>query len=425
MIDRRGVLSGAAMLAAAPLLPAAAAQTGAPASPSREERLSKVAAESRMRLDYRRGLFSGPAWDWLVAQGRAARFFLLGEEHGIAENPKLAAQLFAALVSSGYSKVAIEISAPMAEALDRAATAGGLDGLRRHFADPRSVVAFFGMREESEWLAAARADLTGEAPFLWGTDYEIGADRRLIATLKGVRKPAAARAALERLEAASNAAWAHYAGSRNIQHIFSFSGDPALVAAVRAAWPKPDPRSLWILDTLEETLAINRLWGEGRRWESNARRGAFMRSNFIRHWRSERESGRSPRVFLKYGASHMMRGRNSTETIDLGALVPEIAAVEGGRAFSLLVLPGAGTSVAALDPATFGYKPVPAEGEYQRGLAPILSQALPDAFTLFDTARLRPLLGFSRTPADPELMRKAHGFDAILVMSGSTASSAL
>jgi hypothetical protein len=304
-------------------------------------------------------------------------------------------------------------------------TAGGLDGLRRHFADPGRIVAFYGMREEAEWLAAARTALPGGRPFLWGTDYEIGADRHLIAMLRDARKPAPAQAALARLEAASNAAWGRYAASRNIQHIFAFSGDPALVTALRSAWPKPDSKSLWILDTLQETLEINGLWAARRSWESNERRGNFMRRNFVRHWRSEKKAGRSPRVFLKYGASHMMRGRNSTETFDLGALVPEIAAVEGGRAFSLLVLPGANTSMAALDPETFGYKPVPAEGEYQRGLAPILSQALPDAFTLFDTSKLRPLLGFSRTPADPELMRMVHGFDAILVMSGSTASSAL
>src|SRR3954471_2051739 len=152
MIDRRGVLSGAALLAAAPFLPAAAQAPALP-SPSREERVSKAAAESRMRLDYQRGLFSGPAWDWLGAQGRSALFFLLGEEHGIAENPKLAAQLFAALVPSGYSKVAVEISAPMAEELDRAVTAGGAAGIKRMFEDPGSIVAFFGMREEAEWLA--------------------------------------------------------------------------------------------------------------------------------------------------------------------------------------------------------------------------------------------------------------------------------
>lgn len=424
MIDRRGVLSGAALLAASPMLPAAAQTAAAPAS-SREERLAKAAAESRMRLDFQRGVFSGPGWDWLLDQGRASQFFLLGEEHGIAENAKLAAQLFAALVPAGYSRVAVEISPPMAEELDRAVTAGGAAGLERLFEDPGSVVAFFGMREEAEWLAAARAALPGRQPFLWGNDYEVGADRRLIAILKSARKPAAAQQTLARLEAASNASWARYAETRDFQHIYSFAGDPALVRAVRAAWPKRDPRSARILDTLEETFAINRLWVERRAWESNQRRGAFLRANFLEHWRREKAAGRSPRVFLKYGASHVVRGRNTTETFDLGSLVPELAAIEGGKAFQLLVLPGKGSSVAVLDPTTFRYKPVEYDGDYSKGLEPITAQAWPGAFTLFDTHKLRPLLGFSRTPAHPQLMNMVHGYDAILIMSGSTPSHSL
>jgi hypothetical protein len=378
-----------------------------------------------MRIDFDGTRFSGPGYEWLLARGRAAHFFLLGEEHGIAENPKLAAQLFAALVPSGYSKVAIEISPPMADEIDRVLTRGGIDALKRFFADPGSNTAFFGMKEESEWLAAARLAVPGRAPFLWGNDYEVAGDRHLIAMLKAKRKPGAAEAAVAALECASAAAWAQYAGTGNLGLVFSFSGDPALVRAVRAAWPRADAGTGWILDTLEETLEINGLWSARKRWESNERRSAFLRANFLRHWRAEKKAGRAPRVFLKYGASHLMRGRNSSEVFDLGTLVPEIAALEGGSAFHLLVLPGAGASIAALDPASFTYKPQKIDGGYMRGLGPITSQALPDAFTLFDTHTLRPLLGFAPTPVDAELMRMVHGFDAILVMSGSTASAQL
>jgi len=130
-------------------------------------------------------------------------------------------------------------------------------------------------------------------------------------------------------------------------------------------------------------------------------------------------------VFLKYGASHMVRSRNTTETFDLGALVPEIAAMEGGKAFRLLVLPGQGGSVAVLDPTDFSCKPAAYDGDYARGREPIATQAWPDAFTLFDTRKLRPLLGFSRIPAHPQLMSMVHGYDAILILSGSTPSHSL
>jgi hypothetical protein len=413
---------------AAPSRFSAAAQVPQPPSvpkATREERISVLAGANRRRLDFDGARFSGPAWNWLVEQGRSAQFFLLGEEHGIAENPKLATQLFTALARSGYSRVAVEISPPMAAELDKALRAGGIEGLRRLFRDPGSNVAFFGMREEAEWLAAARKAVPGNAPFLWGNDYEVGGDRRLVALLKARRKPAGAATALATLEQASSASWKHYGETRNPEFMYSFKGDPALVRAVRAAWSGADAETLWILETLEETFEINRLWVAHQPWDSNARRAAFMRSNFLRHWRAEKKAGRTPKVFMKYGASHLMRGRSSPEVFDLGTLVPEIAALEGGRAFQLLVLPGAGTSVAQLDPTNFTYRSQKGEFDYTAGLEPITSQAWPDTFTLFDTHPLRPLLGYSRTPANPDLMRMVHGFDAILVMSGSTASSNL
>ena len=425
MIGRRELLSGAALLTAAGLKAGAAASQTVPPKPSREQRLSTLAGEHRRRILFDGSRFSGPGYDWLVGQGRAAHFFLLGEEHGIAENPKLAAQLFTALAPAGYSKVSIEISAPMAEEIDRALTRGGAEGLRRLLADPGSAVAFYGMREEAEWLAAAQRAIPGGERFLWGTDYDIAADRRLIQILKAKRKPTAASAALAMLERASSGSWAKYAETKSPQYIFGFAGDPDLVRAVRAAWPKPDAEALWILDTLQETFEINQLWVAGRPWESNQRRGAFMRSNFLRHWRAEKKGGHAPRVFLKYGASHVVRGRNSTETFDLGSLVPEIAAIENGKAFSMLVLPGAGSSVASFDPTSFKYRSARYDGVYQHGLEPILSQAWQDTMTLFDTHPLRPLLGYSKTPADPDLLRVVHGFDAILIMSGSTPSSNL
>jgi len=211
---------------------AAAAQPtpAKPPQPSRMERLTKAIAQNRMSLDYDGTHFSGPAYDWLLKRGSDAQAFLLGEEHGIAENPKLAAQLFTALVPRGYRRLAIEISPPMAEHIDRTITRAGEAGLRKILSAPESRVAFFGLREEADFLKSARLALPMDEPVLWGLDYEIGADRYLIRSLKGVPKPAAARAALDTLEAASIASWKRYSETKNPQFIFSFSGDPELFA---------------------------------------------------------------------------------------------------------------------------------------------------------------------------------------------------
>lgn len=395
------------------------------AAPTIEDRLSAVAAEHRMRLDFVDEVFSGPAWERLVAEGSAAQFFLIGEEHGIAENPKLVTQLFSALADDGYTKLAIEVSPTMAQLLDEALVVGGLDGLRDLYSQPGGEPAFYGMAEEGQMLAAVRAAAHDGAAVLWGTDYEVAGDRQLLKLLQAAGKPAAAQAALDAVAAASAAAWAKYEETRGPQFIYSFSGDPALVRAVREAWPEPDPQSAVILHTLEETLSINNLWMQGRAWESNERRAALMRGNFLRYWSGAKRRGEAPKVMAKFGASHLVRGQSMTEVFDLGTLLPEIAALEGSRSFSVMVVPGSGSSIAALNPSAWSYEPQPAEGGYIDSIGPITVAAFEDAFTLIDLTALRPVVGMDLGKVDKELFRIIHGYDMLLVMSGSTASGEL
>jgi hypothetical protein len=384
-----------------------------------ESRLQAAATEHRLVLDYAEGRFSGPAWELLLHEGRTAQFFAIGEEHGIAENPKLAAALFAELVKAGYSKLVIEISPPMASALDQALSADGLTGLQALFAHAGAEPAFFGMREEAEFLAAAHAAAPA-GPFLWGADYEVGADRHLLRRLAELPKPDAARQALAILTEASHASWAKHEETGEPQHIFSFAGDPGLVRAVSVAWPGRDAEADWILDTLEETLEINRLWVSGDAWRSNERRGAFLRSNFLRHWNQD---GQAPRAMFKFGASHVVRGRNTTDTFDLGALLPELAALQGRVSFSVLILPGVDSQIARFNPVDWSYDPAPAKDGYAKDLEPLIAAAHDDAYTLIDLRPLRPIVGMRA--ASESLRRTVLGFDALLVMSGSTASTNL
>ncbi len=342
-IDRRAALAGALGLSIAGAAQAqsqsppatAAAPTSAP--PTLVDRINAAALQNRQKLNFDGAHFSGPAWETLLAAGRASQFFLLGEEHGIAENPKLAAALFAALAPSGYDHVCVEISPPMAAELDRAAR-GGVGGVRAMFADRNANVAFFGMREEAEWIAAARAAVPGSGQAIWGIDYEVGGDRRIIQLLKAKHKPAAAERALEALEAASNASWAQYDQTRNPQFIFSFAGDPTLVAAVRTAWPGVDSESAWMLETLEETLTINQLWVSNQGWASNQRRATFNRSN-VRRFRA---SAPNSKVFFKMGASHMVRGLSHTQVLDIGNEMSEDADAIRAKSYHVMAFQHSG-----------------------------------------------------------------------------------
>lgn len=388
-------------------------------------KLSEDALGSRLVLDYDGRTFSGPGYERLLEEGRAAHFFLVGEEHGISENPKLLAQLFSDLSDHGYRRLAIEISPPMARTLDAVLLGGGLEALRELYAMPGGEPAFFGMQEEAEMLASIRSDVPENEPAFWGTDYEVAGDRTLLRELQSLSPPDSARAALDALVDASNTAWQQWEETANPQYIFSFSADPALVVAVRENWPERSAPIDSILDSLEQTLAINQLWVSGNGYLSNVYRGELMRQNFLAHWQALDASKEKPRVMAKYGASHVVRGLNMTRTFDIGALVPELAAIEGLQAFSMIVLPGRESLTAVLDPTRWRFVPAPAKDRYADGLEPLLEAAMDDRFTLIDLRPLRRRATASSTGAHENLVRIATGFDYALIMSGSTPSGEL
>ncbi|MDH3587055.1 MAG: hypothetical protein OEQ30_08195, partial [Gammaproteobacteria bacterium] len=66
------------------LLVTTAAVADATEDLTKAEKISAAATENRQALNFDGKAFSGPAWDRLIAEGRVAQFFLVGEEHGIA-----------------------------------------------------------------------------------------------------------------------------------------------------------------------------------------------------------------------------------------------------------------------------------------------------------------------------------------------------
>jgi hypothetical protein len=267
---------------------------------------------------------AGRGWDWLVEEAHNARFTLIGEEHGVAETARLSTALFTALRESGYSRLAIELSPIIAQDIEAAARTNGLDGVLNFFGLPSTWSPFY-LREEAQLLAAAVNAVPRNEHVLWGLDRELFSAPYLISKLK-VRVPLGARETLVHL-----------------QDLYSTAQDPAGVTALRAAWPNPDRESDTILRTLEESLAITaaaRING----WAYSERRAQWNRNNLAERLRDERTRGASPKVVLKFGYNHMIRGANYVNTFDIGAMTDEVAALDGGRAFHIIVLPGPGLS---------------------------------------------------------------------------------
>lgn len=425
--SRRDVIKGGAvagLAAATPALSARGAEPSAQAAPAGLiDRLVAKARESRFPIAFDGAKFSGPGWDNLVREGAAAQFFLLGEEHATEQVPVLARELLLALKPSGYERLALEISAPVAKEIDRAALKG-VDGIRAFNAEFPPGPAFYNFKAEAEFLAGVRPAFSAGTQLVWGLDYEVSQDRRLITRLKA-KAPRSAASAVQALDDASLEAGKKFSETHNPQFWFSFSGDPKLVADVRAAWPKPDPDSDAILDVLAGTLEANRLWVQGKGYQSNLRRTQLMRAMLARYWKAEKARGRAPKTLYKFGASHMQRGRDISAVYDIGELAAGIATIEGSSSFHLFAGPANGSEHGQFNPSNMTVMPTPATYFEETGVSFLADLAFADGYTLIDLRPLRPILSARYKDIDPRAINVIHGFDAMLVMRGTKATTML
>ena len=362
---------------------------------------------------------AGRGWDWLVQQARDARFTLIGEEHGVAETAQLSAALFNALRGSGYSRMAIELSPIIAQDIEAAARRNGLQGIVDFLSAP-SIWTFYNLREEVQFLADVIKAAPRSERVLSGFDRELFSDRYLISKLEA-KVPQRARESFTRLKEESTNAWAQ--GTP-----FTMSGDPAIVSAVRAAWPNPDRESDTILRTLEESLAIN-VAARTSNWLYSQRRTQWNRDNMAALLREEHGRNVLPKVMLKFGYNHMIRGANYFNVFDLGAMADEVAALTGDRAFHIIVLPGPGSRQAVPGQGrSFGSVSSDEFDEFRTGdqrLTRVLSNANATGHEVIDLRALRPLAMRGLESWNPDVVRTIHGYDAAVIWKGARASSSL
>ena len=398
------------------LIATSAASAQAPPAP--QARLLAALQANRLPLTMSDGRPAGPGWDWLVQEARNARFTLIGEEHGVAETAQLAAALFTALRASGYSRFAIELSPPIAQDVEAAARRNGLQGITEFLTTP-GVFTFYNMREEAQFVANVVAAGPRNERVLYGFDREVFSDRYLISKLEP-KVPPGARAAFARLKEASDSARAKNARTGNPDDLFFLGQDSALASALRAAWPNPDPESDAVLRTIEGSLAIETAERTGGLWPYMQRRTQWMRSNMAALLRTG-----SPKILMKFGYNHMIRGANYFNEFDIGTMADEVAALTGERAFHILVLPGPGSRQATPWGGSVASDSVDEMRAGDQRLARVLSNANATGHEVIDLRPLRRLAMRGLESWNADLVRTIHGYDAVVIWKGAHAASGL
>ncbi len=361
----------------------------------------------------------------ISAAAANAQFTIIGEAHGVAQVPEFSGALYCRLVESGYRHLAIEVSPPVASGLEKAGRRG-LDGIKE-FGDKYFPGApFYMLSEEAQLLVRVLGDTPGAAGVLWGLDYDVSAEgfigHRLLELATAPARPAAANF-LASVEASYTMALAR----GNPAAVFSFAGESNRVSDLRKAMrPEKGSEADGLLEVLETTLSINGEWLAGRGYSSNVLRSANLRKTFLNHFRRASGGERVPKVLVKLGAAHAYRGRNPSNTFDVGSLLPELAALSGSSAVGILVVGGRGSRQSLFDPATFDYAPVGNVYDGSAWIQPFYTAAGSTRWTSFDLRALRPLAGNRRLGTLPAATIQAiFGFDFLVVLDGSTPATPL
>ena len=369
------------------------------------------------------GELAGAGGEFLLARVRASRFTMVAEEHGIVEVPKLAEALWREALRAGYSHFAIETGEQLAVQLETALRADRDDTAYLAFLKAHWPGApFFNWREDAALLRAVVNSTPARRGVLWGLDYDIIADRHVLARLRELAPDSAARRVADSAIAVADSALERGMREQNPGLIMMFGGDSAVFSRLRAAYrPRAGSETDRILTLMDSTLAINRLFLSGRGYESNLSRSRLLKRQFWRFYDSTRAAdGKEPRVMLKFGAAHLQRGRNFVNTYDLGTQLAELAEKDGGEALSVYVVGGPETRRAQIDPRYMTSIEVPVQSLTPSWAKPFVDASDPDKWTVFDLRALRSMGSKRLNAIAPELLQVIFGFDAMVVLSKST-----
>jgi hypothetical protein len=376
--------------------------------------------ESRRPLHIENGSLAGPGADLLIAEGKKSQFFLIGEDHGGRETAAFAAALYAALRPAGYTHLAVEAGPITGERMEAMAASGGLAAIEAFDKSHPFTLPFFMWREEADYLALAVAANRGAAKrVIWGLDQEFATSEGFhFDRLAAVATTEEQKRLASEMKARSVAGYGRMVAEHNPTVSFMMTATPADFDALAAAF-RGNAEATRVVAELRESADIYQAWMKRKGFESNEQRAVLMKRNFNRDYAEAVAAGeKTPRVMMKFGASHMIRGLSFSSVYDLGTYLPDLAIAHGQQTFQVLLIAPKG-HINAYFP--FSQNPTDREKPYhpsddapQLDATPLFEAAVPNEWTVIDLRPLRPKADALKV--DPTLKRILFGFDAVVII---------
>jgi len=289
-----------------------------------------VSANSRP-MTFEEGELGGPGAGFLIEEATSASFLVIGESHLNAETPGMVRAMLPALAEAGYTAMAIETGERIAGHAEREIESGNADRFARLMSEVPFTAAFVDHAPELALLESAVGE---HGMALWGLDqvFAGGARFNLSELVRLAPDDGARDLAQEMLEKAT-AGFMKFVQSGDPSGGFLNSATPEEYASLCAAFAG-QTHALAIVDELEASSEIYRLFRSGANYESNKMRIDLMKRHLAER---VREHPLDEKVVMKFGAIHAGRGYTPLNMLDVGNAAAELGVLKGGGSLHVAI----------------------------------------------------------------------------------------
>ena len=383
--------------------------------------LVEAIKESLHEFSFDDGVLHGNGHDFLLDKAANSPYFLIGENHGIAETALVSAALFHSFKPLGYAYYATEVGPFTASMLQSMSKTNMDASLQKHFKDYPFSIPFFNWQEEARVLEAAMNNTSIDGPIIWGLDQEFAASFRMF--FKKLEVDATtedSRALAHEYYTLAEKTFSEALETKNPGNSLLTILTPSDFEKLRQHF-EGQPNSTKLIDALEESIQIYQLWFTREGYRSNYLRAELMKRNFTTYLEQAKLQDENPRVMIKLGASHQYRGLNGLNIPDIGNFISELASLEEKKSFHLYVV-GRKGSQNTYNPFSQSEadKSVPFDAAIDddyRHFSSVLEASSEALWTVIDLLPLRHALHNKKVKnVHPQLEKIIWGYDAILLI---------
>jgi hypothetical protein len=375
-------------------------------------RLDSLLRAHRYELRLQDGRLSGPGAAFLQREARGTQFIALGEPHNNRDVPAFTTALFRMLAEQhGYNYLAVESGSAMVTPLGRVPRAGHADSVRAYVQRYPNGLQF-ASDQEIEMLAAVGAISRAGSTRIWGVDQEFGGLHALERLIALAQTPAA-RALAERVAGRAREYDAQRYPSGNVRYISRMAKAADFDSLAQAFQAQPGSEAAYLISGLQTSHRIyqNNIFARERMsgYASNHEREELMKTRFLEFYREAQRAGDAlPRVLLKLGHWHILRGINWGSQYSLGDFVTNFARANDQKSLIIgMWINNASGDYGVLEQYA-DYAPLSRAAEAASG------------WVLLDLRPLRPFAHAGRLPLNGEQKRIIFGFDLALLISNSS-----